>query len=314
MRVTVPGKVAIIGEYLVLLGNQLLAIPIYDKNKNGVIAEIQKGKRLVISEQFGLEEEPSIDSSNPIVRAYSVVEKFVGKKLDYTIKLTDSAIFQDKDFKTGLGSSGAAIVAVVKSLLIAENKYTSENAFKLSVIAKGPTLESNYDLAVAAYENPILYTPKYDTMTIFERFNQGIYDNYKVEIVKFPYKVYVYKILGGSTSTIKSITRFLEIKDEVREYIENAKKYLYILLESFIKKDTQTILKYKKFYLENMKKIKIKIFGEDLEKDIREWIDSLDVSYGVCSGSGGLDNVVLISEKEINIETPSFLNKIEIYE
>jgi mevalonate kinase len=313
MRVTVPGKVAIIGEYLVLLGNQLLAIPIYDKNKNGVIAEIQKGKRLVISEQFGLEEEPSIDSANPIIRAYSVVEKFVGKKLDYTIKLTNSAIFQDKNFKTGLGSSGAAIVAVVKSLLLAENKYTSENVFKLSVIAKGPTLESNYDLAVAAYENPILYRPKYDVMTIFERFNQGIYDNYEIEIVKFPYKVYVYKILGGSTSTIKSITRFLEIKDEVTEYIENAKKYLYILLESLIKKDTQTILKYKKFYLENMKKIKIKIFGQDLEKDIREWIDSLDVSYGVCSGSGGLDNVALISEKEINIKTPSFLKKIEIY-
>ena len=149
--ITVPGKIFFYGGYSVLeKGNPSLSIAVCDENGKGVTAEYEEGERKMISPQFGLDLEPKLEDNQIVSFAYIFAEKYLSScsklKKSTRITLENSPIFGEKNQKTGLGSSAAATVAVVKALF-ESNGFNSD--------AHVETIHKISQLAYAAYSKRI---------------------------------------------------------------------------------------------------------------------------------------------------------------
>lgn len=173
-QLTVPGKILFYGGYSVLeKGHCSLSIAVSDKQGKGVTARWRTGERRMISRQFGIDLEPGIEGIRErgilVEFPYIVAELYLNEKNllrnRTTIELENSPAFGNKKEKTGLGSSAAATVAVVKALFSANGldpleQQNSETIHKLSqysyaLFAK--KICSGFDIATSVIGKSIIY-------------------------------------------------------------------------------------------------------------------------------------------------------------
>ncbi|MCX6773503.1 MAG: hypothetical protein NTY68_00705 [Candidatus Micrarchaeota archaeon] len=243
--ISVPGKILFYGGFSVLeKGNPSLSIAVCDENGKGVTAEYEEGERKIISPQFGLDLEPKLEDSQIVSFAYIFAEKYLSgcAKLKNNTKITleNSPIFGERNQKTGLGSSAAATVAVVKALFEANgldsdaHVETIHKISQLAYAAYSKKVGSGFDIATSSFGKSIIYK-RYDPAELklpatFE--SEEVEKSVKESVNKpwewitatpfeFPrqYSMIFFNIKRGSTSTISSVKAVMEWK------ISNAEEY-----------------------------------------------------------------------------------------
>lgn len=244
---SVPGKILFYGGYSVLVpGHTSLCIAVTDLWGKGVTSYFSFGKKRILSEQFGIDITPSIDGMferNIMVEfAYVITEAYLKSKniwkKDVTLNLVNSAIFGKIDDKSGLGSSAAAIVAVVKSLFAANDLQIRENVHQIHKLSQlinaifTKKASSGFDIATCSYDTSIIYN-RYD-----ENFLSNVsqlssiqdlksafsiidveWSGLKVQQFIFPLDIGIlfFNIKGRMTDTLTSVRMVFEWKKENNE-------------------------------------------------------------------------------------------------
>lgn len=110
--INVSGKVLFFGGYSVLLkGHISLSFAVFDEKGKGLTANYSIGERRILSPQFNIDVEPTLEKETPylVEYAYVLAEKYLeikGKlKNKVSIVLLNSPIFGEAHEKSGLGSS-----------------------------------------------------------------------------------------------------------------------------------------------------------------------------------------------------------------
>ena len=125
--VNVPGKILFFGGYSVLeSGHAALSLAVADETGRGVTAEASRHQsNVLVSEQFSINQEiasADLIKKNVAMSAFYLTKLYLSSKgmsNRHQVSLHNSPIFGTAH-KSGLGSSAAAPVAVVKALLAAE--------------------------------------------------------------------------------------------------------------------------------------------------------------------------------------------------
>ncbi len=334
-ELTVPGKILFYGGFSVLeKGNIALSIAVVDKSGKGVIAKYKTGERRIISPQFDLDIEPSLETKQLIAYPYIVTETYLKAKRkwknDVSVEVVNSKIFGNKDEKTGLGSSAAATVAVVKALFAAneidinKNIETIHKLSQFSYAMFSQKVGSGFDIATSSFGKTIIYN-RYAPQEIVlpttnDNLSEGIIRNVekrwewiKTKTFSFPskYSVLFFNIKGAKTSTISSVKGVMQWK------ANNPEKYAQIInlqktaeekaINALSKTDDASIRKYT-HEARNAHKLLQKetaalvkdfdpIEPEPLTKIIDESEKIKGVIAGRCPGAGGWDGLAFIVKK-----------------
>ncbi len=331
MKVTSPGKIIFYGGYSVLLKDHLsLVIGVVDKNKNGVTAEIEEGRR-IISKEFGMDFEPSEERKELVNIAYIITENYLKSKgfnKTAKIELKNSPIFGTKDEKSGLGSSAASIASVVKSLFLINDldpNFHSETIFKLSQMAYAKysgKIGSGFDIAVSSIGQTIIYN-QYNPSELdlegnfIEKIEKNINKPWtwvKIERFNWPsnYSVLFFNVKGGKTSSIKAVKAFKEFKKKnpkkLNEILNEQMKGEKIAItglkernEKKIREGTHIARSAHKKLQEEIKKLipnADEIEPKPLENIINESEKIEGVIAGRCPGAGGWDGLAFIVKKD----------------
>lgn len=237
---SVPGKILFYGGYSVLVpGHTSLSIAVTDLWGKGATSYFSFGRKRIISEQFGIDIKPSIDGiaeRNLMVEfAYVLAEHYLRNnglwKKDITLNLVNSPIFGELNEKSGLGSSAAVIVAVVKSLFLANELAIRDNVQIINKLAQlsnalfTKKASSGFDIATCSYDTSIIYN-RYDEKIldfVSDSFDQNVlktslervsseWPGMKVQQFPFPLDVGVlfFNIKGGKTDTLSCVKRVFE--------------------------------------------------------------------------------------------------------
>jgi len=336
--ITVPGKILFYGGFSVLeKGNPSLSIAVCDENGKGVTAEYEEGERKIISPQFGLYLEPKLEDSQIVSFAYIFTEKYLSAcaklKRHTKITLSNSQIFGEKDHKTGLGSSAAATVAVVKALF-ESNGFDSdahvETIHKISQLAYAAyskKIGSGFDIATSSFGKTIMYRrydpaelrlpATFEAEEIEKSLKESVNEPWEwIRTVPFAfpkqYSLIFFNIKRGSTSTISSVKAVMEWKksnaEEYKKIIkmqvkaeEKAIAYLARHRSSGIRKYTHKAREAHQL-LQDKVKTAVKDFDpiepEQLKNIIEEAEKIEGVVAGRCPGAGGYDGLAFIVKRK----------------
>lgn len=152
-----PGKMMLAGEWAILEpGNVCIALPLQRGVTVRVVAGIERKARTLF-----------------VTHAMDVVTTFLQESgvdtCDVILSIDSDISYIKEGVKAGLGSSAAVVVAVIKGMLqFHDVVIDTEKLFKLSYIAHylaQGRMGSGYDVAVSAYQEPILYN-SFDTQCI----------------------------------------------------------------------------------------------------------------------------------------------------
>lgn len=254
MKITVPGKVMLAGEWNVLLPNHsCLAFAI---TRYAHCSIIPSSNFTLFSEpfkyivHFSFEENKLIfqDEASPRYKDFSLALKGVEISLQYlslcnitlkpfTLQVDTSSFYDIHNtnlLKIGLGSSAASLVGIVTSILvfhgISVNNFDEKLiVFKLSSIALlyHYPLSSCYDLAACIFGSVIHYT-SFDTQLLLKQLKENslqevLSQNFggwqglnitQLTVREFPFLIYW---TGKSSSTISLVT-------EVNSYLNQHKQ------------------------------------------------------------------------------------------
>jgi len=343
-EITIPGKVFFYGGYSVLLeGHISLSIAVVDKEGNGVNAKWRIGEERIISPQFNIDTKPKIDIDNKELVSYAYV---IGKTYlsmhgiwkGVEIELWNSPIFGSKDEKTGLGSSAAATVAIIKALFSANGidpEMHVETIFKLAQLAYGwysGKIGSAFDIATSAIGQSIIYY-RYDPKAVVlpDKVNAESIVYAVEQTVNKPWKwvkieranikdkvgLLVFNIKGASTSTISAVKAWkkwkLENEEKFFELMEEQRKVEEIAIAALLEGKFDVVREYTRkaraVHREMQDEIaKIvpsfeKVEPEELTKLIDRVEEEVDgVIAGRCPGAGGRDSVAFLVEKGKEID------------
>ncbi len=249
----VPGKVLFFGGYSVLeLGHISLSLAVVDHTGNGVTATVEDADSdALIARQFGIEQmidSPELIRKNIAVSTFFLTRLYLkskGHSTSHTVSLTNSPIF-GIEHKSGLGSSAAATVAVVKSLFHAycmDNAEHSEIIHKLSQYCGAAftnKIGSGFDIATCAAGHTIIYK-RFNPSSIilpldFKNATETTskilssiekpWPDLQTQLVSMPskYGLLFFNIEGGKTSTVSNVRTVSEWKSqhpsEYRELME----------------------------------------------------------------------------------------------
>ncbi|MFH0927420.1 MAG: hypothetical protein V1822_02465 [Candidatus Micrarchaeota archaeon] len=232
----VPGKILFLGGYSVLeRGNPALSIAVFGEGGKGVEARAAIGKRRVRCPQFGLDFEPSLENRELVNIAYLVAQKYLEERGewrgDVEVELENSPIFGSSDEKSGLGSSAAATVALIRGLFEAQGaEQQVEIVHKLAQYAHAiyqKKIGSGFDIATSAYGRTIeycRYSPR--SFSVSERLEDNLKDVGAIvqekwdwlEVKPFEiasgYEILFFNVRGGKTSTVSSVRAVRKFMDE----------------------------------------------------------------------------------------------------
>jgi ERG8-type phosphomevalonate kinase len=168
--VNIPGKILFFGGYSVLeAGHVSLSFAVVDDKGYGVTATTKENDSdFLVSKQFGIEQRidsPDLIKENVATAAFFLTKLYLetkGVSKSYIVSLTNSPMF-GLEYKSGLGSSAAAAVAVVKSIFSAHGIDTYghiETIHKLaqySCAAFTNKIGSGFDVATCSVGHTIIY-------------------------------------------------------------------------------------------------------------------------------------------------------------
>ncbi|VVB59997.1 Phosphomevalonate kinase [uncultured archaeon] len=336
-EITVPGKIIFYGGYSVLeKGNISLSIAVVDEQNKGVTAKYEKGKRRIISPQFKIDITPSLENKVLIVYPYIVTEVYLkakGKwKNDVKVKVTNSPIFGNKDEKTGLGSSAAATVSVVKALFEANGLNSEENIDTIHKLSQfsyalfSQKVGSGFDIATSSFGKTITYhrynpqeivLPPTNNAELLKAIIQSVEKPWgwiKAETFAFPskYNVLFFNIKGAKTSTIGSVKAVIQFKAKnpakYAEIINMQKEAEEKAIDALSKMNDTDIRKYTHEARDAHKLLQKEtaslvpdfdpIEPEPLTRIIDESEKIAGVIAGRCPGAGGWDGLAFIVNKD----------------
>jgi ERG8-type phosphomevalonate kinase len=334
--VNVPGKILFYGGFSVLeRGNIALSVAVCGEDGRGVVAGAEIGARRIVSPQFGLDISPSLADGQIVSYAYVFAETYLrscGKWTgDIRLKVENSPVFGAKDRKTGLGSSAAATVAVVKALFEANGLDSSahvETVHKLSQLAYAAfskKVGSGFDIATSAFGRSIIYN-RYDPAEIsLPSSQEGAeigraiaasvnrpWGWVKAIPFAFPndYKIVFFNIIRGSTSTISSVKAAMEWKksngDEYKRLIAKQRDAEAKAIEALSAHKSADVRKYTHVAREAHQELQKRVKGavpdfdpiepEQLTAIIQDAEKMDGIVAGRCPGAGGYDGVAFIAE------------------
>ncbi|MEM4360872.1 MAG: hypothetical protein QXV83_01885 [Candidatus Anstonellaceae archaeon] len=335
MQIVIPGKILFYGQYAVLeKGFSAFSFAVLDKKNNGVNASFKLGRKRIISKQFGLNFEPKkfdVLVSYPYLFAEYYLKQIGEWKKDVEICLSNSKMFGPPNFKSGLGSSAAATVAIVKSLFLAQGldiKNNLEIIHKISQYAYAAfsrKLSSGYDIATATYATSIEYKrfdPKliniqkiFDMEYFFKTVNKN-WNSLTIFPLSLPHScsIVFFNFLGGSTSTSSNVKVFLKLKEKkhslyfefLRKQNEAEKKAIRAILKEdyssarFYTHQAREFLNYLSLEAKKMSNNFDLIEPPKISRLVEE-VEKLDgVIAGRSPGAGGKDGIAFLVKKDFN--------------
>ncbi len=248
--VNVPGKILFFGGYSVLeSGHVSLSLAVLDDKGCGVTATTRENASdVLVSKQFRIEQKidsPDLIKKNIAAAAFFLTKLYLEAKgvfNSYVVSLTNSPIFGIKH-KSGLGSSAAAAVAVVKSIFSANEIDTYahiETVHKLaqySCAAFANKIGSGFDVATCSVGHTIIYNRfSPSSIVLPSDFNnaaetrakllssiEGPWPGLLIRPLSLPskYDILFFNIEGGKTSTISNVRTVAQWKSQhPTEYAE----------------------------------------------------------------------------------------------
>ena len=347
-HVNVPGKILLLGGYTVLEpGNPALSLAVLDSRGRGVTASVERSASdMLVSEEFGIKKEirsPEVVRENVAASAFYTAKTYLESKGltgHWEVRVHNSPMF-GRRFKSGLGSSAASTVAVVKSLFRASRldlRSNGETMHKLSQYAYAAyagKAESGFDIATCAYGGSIVYTrylpgsielPGSLVATEFlERLLQsltGTWRGLRVKSARVPAKfsVLFFNIEGARTSTTGNVGAVMGWRaTHARKYtslIEAQKLHELAGIESFQRGEGEELRARVRMAREIQRKLQVLVAAERADFDLIEppvltklieFGESLPgVVVGRCPGAGGWDGLVFVTDEgELKEGTPS---------
>ncbi len=247
------------------------------------------------------------------------------------VELEDSPIFGSGEEKSGLGSSAAATVSIIKALFSANGldpEMHVETIFKLAQFAYGwynGKIGSAFDIATSFIGKSILYYRYDPNMVVLPESSKkrGIvyaieqtinkpWKWVKIRRVDLPIDLLVFNIRGASTSTISAVKawkkRKLENEAEFFELMNEQNEVEKKAVDALRKSDYERVRKYTRKAREVHRKMQEsiakvvpsfeKVEPEELTSLINKVEESVEgVVAGRCPGAGGRDSVAFLVEK-----------------
>ncbi|MCX8166422.1 MAG: hypothetical protein N3E37_01035 [Candidatus Micrarchaeota archaeon] len=303
---SVPGKVLIYGSYSVLLiGNIALSFAVTDLKGKGVTSYFTTGKRRIVSAQFDIDIEPQFEGfikRNILVEyAYVIAELYLREKKlwkkDVFINLMNSQIFGSIHGKSGLGSSAAVVIAVIRSVFMGNGlsfKDYVDVIHKLGQITNAlytRKVSSGFDIATCAHDTSILYKRfNPDIIKLYEEngYTQEILremvllaDNdwpemhVKQFIVPSDISILYFNIIDRKTDTIESVKKVYAWRTMNKEKFNEMMRNLNALDENVINS-----LKERKYNEVKELTHKIRTEFKELQRNMREELKiNDDITY-----------------------------------
>ena len=301
---------------------------------------------MLVSEEFGVRKEvrsPRVVRENVAASAFYTAKAYLESKGitdHWEVRLRNSPMFGGK-FKSGLGSSAASTVAVVKSLFWANRldlRSNGETIHKLSQYAYAAyagKAESGFDIATCSYGSSIVYTRylpgsielpgRLVAKDFSERLLQsvgGTWRGLKVQRARVParFSLLFFNIEGARTSTTSNVSAVMAWRaTHEREYtslIRAQELHELAGIQSFQRGGDDELRAQVRMARETQRKLQALVAAERADFDLIEppvltrlieFGESLPgIVVGRCPGAGGWDGLVFVTDEgELKEGTPA---------
>ena len=332
MLITSPGKVLFFGGYSVLLRSHLAyVLAVVDEQGKGVSADVERcPSPRILSPQFNLDVNPLKDDSL-VSKVYQVAYTYLshhGFNEHACIKLENSKIFGKAEEKSGLGSSAAASVSVVKALFLANDLDVHAHVETVHKLAQwayawfSGKVGSGFDIATASFARSIVYT-RYDPSSLHVNDLNNVVDDVSkpwpwLSVSERPlpraYSLLFFNVLGAHTNTISAVKAWkrwrAHNKDVFEVLMEEQDKWERLAVQALFAQQDERVRHYthkaRAVHRQMQQHIRsvVKEF-EDIEPpQLTRFIEAVEALDGVvagrCPGAGGYDSVAFIVRSDFN--------------
>ncbi len=339
--INVPGKVLFFGGYSVLeLGHISLSLAVVDDKGEGVTGAVEQANSdVLVAKQFGLDmkiDSPELTRKNIAASTFFLTKLYLkskGASSSQIVSLTNSSIF-GIEHKSGLGSSAAATVAVVKALFFANGMKDiahSDIIHKLSQYCGAAftnKIGSGFDIATCAAGHSIIYK-RFNPSSInlpsdfnnvtetTERILSSIerpWPDLQTQPVSLPskYGLLFFNIEGGKTSTVSNVRTVGEWKrqhpTEYAELMENQNADEIEATGRLLDGDNDGLRRYTHSARDIHRKLQQVVAQsyallDPIEPEpLTKLIEFAEKIHGViagrCPGAGGWDGLAFIIDKD----------------
>ncbi len=324
-----------------------LSLAVLDSRGRGVTTSVERSAEdMLVSEEFGVRKEirsPKVIHENVAASAFYTARAYLesrGFTGHWEVQVHNSPMFGGK-FKSGLGSSAASTVAVVKSLFVASrldlrsNRETMHKLSQYAYAAYAGKAESGFDIATCSYGKSIVYTrylpgsfelPDRLVATEFsERLIQaltGTWRGLRARRARVParFSVLFFNIEGARTSTTSNVSAVMGWKaTHGREYASLIRAQgLHELagIRSFQRGEDGELRTEIRAARETQRRLQALVAAERADFDLIEppvltklieFGESLPgIVVGRCPGAGGWDGLVFVTDQsELKEGTPA---------
>ncbi len=345
-EISVPGKVLFYGGYSVMvLGHISLSLAVFSDKGKGVNATWKLGEKRLISPQFDLDIEPNLEHAGKedallVEYAYLTGEHYLkthGIWKDTSITLINDEIFGTKpDEKSGLGSSAAATVAVIKALFLANGidpEVHKETVLKLSQFANSwffDKVASAFDITTSSMGQSIIYKRYDPNMIVLPT------DNTKEELVEkilltvnkpwtyiearpvnLSEQLLLFNIEGASTSTMSAVKAWkkwmVNSREEFNALMEKQHEVESKAIEALLSKDYENVRRWtheaRAIHREMQDQISkiVSAFDPVEPEPLTSIINTVEqrvggIIAGRCPGAGGWDSVAFLAQPNVSVD------------
>lgn len=309
ISVKYPGKLYLLGEYLVLEPGKSALVMAVDRY---LYVDITKGDQYYVKSSHGILKGEDVFMSDKlphVVCAINVVREYLGKELKYFNIDIRSELDSESGKKYGFGSSGVVMVGVIDALLKYHDVLLDKlTLFKLVVYAqhKMNEVSSGGDIAASIYGNMIRYT-RYELDSVDSDIAcvDKEWKSLNIEYVERDFNIAVVWSMKSHKSS-DSIGLLYKRRDEDRETYDA----LMLEAQSIVALDNikEAISLYRLWMLKLGEWANIKIETESLSGFI-SYCESLGFVAKV-SGAGGGDCAIVFNGKGIEYEDMEVLEGV----
>ena len=321
IKVTYPGKLYLLGEYLVLEPGKSALVMAVNKTLSATISESKTYSVYSVHgnvegmDIFNSSVLPHVSAALNTATSYLELNK-VHKKV-FSITIT-SELDSNNNKKYGLGSSGVVIVAVIDAVLKHHDVIVDAlTLFKLSVFAQYSMdeLSSGGDIAASIYGGLVFYT-RYDIKELHDdiRCVQNTWNFLRIERLERDFNVVV-GWTKTSHKTPNSIRKVEEMKEKESKEYQRLINEAELIVNSSFNDIEKAVSDYRSWLIKFGHWADINIETKPLQTFIETSIQEGWASK--VSGAGGGDCAIAITKHSKNtklLESKLRLKDIEILE
>ncbi len=335
-----PGKLFLLGEWAILEMGNTGVVAAVNKRVHSFITENSNGISITL-EDFGIKDLKCEFDGQKLkfssdTAAYADKLKFIKESIEAALRFVNEKGLQQKPFmiktwneelqidgkKVGFGSSAAATVAVIASVLAYHDyEFTKDEVYKLATIAHyfaQGKVGSAFDVAASTYGGIFVYR-RFDPKWLQQKVDEGIglpdivdeqWPGLHVEqLPDFPAFHLAVAWTGDSASTTDAIKKMQAFKESQREDYDRIMGSISVTAEEFVrawkKHDTEKTflcVKQNRLFLKeltersgvNIENAQLKLLAETADEN---------GGAGKLSGAGGGDCGIAVSFDNDVLET-----------